>query len=65
MMYRQCKITESTYGGYEWVHKPTFDASWEGYWNTRGAGFGLTIEDCIIEIDEYLEKIGYEDQTIN
>ena len=63
LTYIGAKIEPGSYpewgAAYEW-HHPEFDASCEpgeGWSSNGGAGHGKTIEDCMEQIDEFVDKI--------
>lgn len=54
MKYRQCIIAPSRIGhGYDWEHpnRMEYDPETGAVWQ----GFGLSIEDCIIQIDQWYD----------
>lgn len=62
MEYRGCTIeVEYDFKNnkfWSWFHDDTFDIDWDGEdYLTTGCGWSDSIEGCMEEIDEYLDKL--------
>lgn len=51
--HKGAKISKA-YVGYEWYHPDYYDADIDGQY---GGGYGATIEECIEQIDEFMEGL--------